>query len=289
MNGVINILKPSGISSFDVVRKVRKIVKQKKVGHTGTLDPLASGVLPICVGKGTKISDYLMKDKKIYRVEMKLGTVTDTYDREGKVIDENDVNLSKEEVIEAIKNYIGEIDQVPPMYSAIKVNGKKLYELARKGIEIERKSRKINIYSINILSVDLPYIVFDVKCSKGTYIRSLCYDIGRDLKCGAVMWNLQRLETGEFNIKDAIELQKLDESNVEDHLIPIDVALSLYDKIFIDERFEKHLLNGVTLKDRSIIENIEEDKLFRTYLTNDKFVGLGMKDKRGFKIYKMLI
>ncbi|GAA0735007.1 tRNA pseudouridine(55) synthase TruB [Clostridium oceanicum] len=289
MNGVINILKPSGISSFDVVRKVRKIVKQKKVGHTGTLDPLASGVLPICVGKGTKISDYLMKDKKIYRVEMKLGTVTDTYDREGKVIDENDVNLSKEEVIEAIKNYIGEIDQVPPMYSAIKVNGKKLYELARKGIEIERKSRKINIYSINILSVDLPYIVFDVKCSKGTYIRSLCYDIGRDLKCGAVMWNLQRLETGEFNIKDAIELQKLDENNVEDYLIPIDVALSLYDKIFIDERFEKHLLNGVTLKDRSIIENIEEDKLFRTYLTNDKFVGLGMKDKRGFKIYKMLI
>lgn len=289
MNGVINILKPSGISSFDVVRKVRKIVKQKKVGHTGTLDPLASGVLPICVGKGTKISDYLMKDKKIYRVEMKLGIVTDTYDREGKVIDENDINLSKEEVIEAIKNYIGEIDQVPPMYSAIKVNGKKLYELARKGIEIERKSRKINIYSINILSVDLPYIVFDVKCSKGTYIRSLCYDIGRDLKCGAVMWNLQRLETGEFNIKDAIELQKLDESNVEDHLIPIDVALSLYDKIFIDERFEKHLLNGVTLKDRSIIENIEENKLFRTYLTNDKFVGLGMKDKRGFKIYKMLI
>ncbi|MHB9925016.1 tRNA pseudouridine(55) synthase TruB [Clostridium botulinum] len=288
MDGVINVLKPKGITSFDVVRDIRKIAKIKKVGHTGTLDPLASGVLPVCIGKATKIVDYIMEGTKTYRVEMKLGTTTDTYDREGTVLEEKEINLTPIEVEETIKKYIGDIDQVPPMYSALKINGQKLYNLARKGIEIEREARKIHIYDICILSIDLPYVIFDVKCSKGTYIRSLCFDIGKDLDSGAVMWNLQRLEASPFNIKEAIKLEDLNEENIKQYITSIDEALKDYEKLSLDKKFEKLVLNGVILKDRRVLDNIEENKLYRTYIEDDNFIGLGMKSAYGFKIHKLL-
>ncbi|EPY2273508.1 tRNA pseudouridine(55) synthase TruB [Clostridium sporogenes] len=288
MDGVINVLKPKGITSFDVVRDIRKIAKIKKVGHTGTLDPLASGVLPVCIGKATKIVDYIMEGTKTYRVEMKLGTTTDTYDREGTVLEEKEVSVSSIEVEKAIEKYKGDIEQVPPMYSALKINGQKLYDLARKGIEVEREARKIQIHDICILSIDLPYIIFDVKCSKGTYIRSLCFDIGNDLGSGAVMWNLERLEASPFNIKEAIKLEDLNEENIKQFITPIDEALKDYEKLYLDKKFEKLVLNGVILKDRRVLDNIEENKLYRTYIEDGNFIGLGMKNAYGFKIHKLL-
>ncbi|KZL94491.1 tRNA pseudouridine(55) synthase TruB [Clostridium magnum] len=289
MDGILNINKPTGMSSFDVVRVVKKAAKTKKVGHTGTLDPEASGVLPICIGRATKLVDYIMSDYKIYEVELKLGITTDTYDREGKVLQTSEVNLSENDVKEVIKSFVGEIDQVPPMYSALKVNGQRLYNLARQGIEIERKSRKVHIYNIDILSVDLPVVHFTVKCSKGTYIRSLCYDIGEKLKCGGTMWNLKRTQTGSFNILNSMELDQLNVDNIHNYLIPMDKALESYPKVVIDKKYEKLILNGVNVKDNAIIGNIETNKLYRVYLGENDFVGIGVKKDFGFKMTKLLV
>lgn len=290
MDGVINIYKPTGMSSFDVVAKVRKLSKCKKVGHTGTLDPEASGVLPICIGKATKIVDYIMSETKIYVAEMKLGIVTDSYDREGKILENNLVNVTEEQIKEAVNSFVGKIEQIPPMYSALKVNGQRLYELARKGIEIERKSRLINIFDIKILSIDFPFVIMEVTCSKGTYIRSLCYDIGRKLNCGAAMWNLERKASGSFNIEDSIELDKLDCNNLEQYLVPVEEALNQYEKLYIeDDKFVKLLLNGVNIKDDVFLCKIKSDNLFRIYINDGKFIGLGKKNISGFKIEKLLI
>lgn len=290
MDGVINIYKPTGMSSFDVVAKVRKLSKCKKVGHTGTLDPEASGVLPICIGKATKIVDYIMSETKIYVAEMKLGIVTESYDREGKILETNLVNATEEQIKEAVYSFIGEIEQIPPMHSALKVNGQRLYELARKGIEIERKSRLINIFDIKILSIDLPFVIMEVTCSKGTYIRSLCYDIGRKLNCGATMWNLQRKASGSFNIEDSIGLDKLDCNNLEQYLVPVEKALNQYEKLYIeDDKFVKLLLNGVNIKDDIFLCKIKSDNLFRVYVNDGIFIGLGKRNISGFKIEKLLI
>jgi tRNA pseudouridine55 synthase len=289
MDGIINIYKPEGISSFDVVRTVRKIAGIKKVGHTGTLDPMAKGVLPICLGKSTKIVDYIMKDFKIYKAVLKLGEISDTYDREGKIIEKNNVNVCENEIRDAINSYIGEIDQIPPMYSALKVNGKRLYELARQGIEIERQSRKINIYNIIIEEINTPYVTFEVKCSKGTYIRSLCYDIGEKLGCGALMWDLERVATGEFTKGNAISLDSLSTENLAENLVPMDKALHMYDKIYFENTAEKLLVNGVNIKDQSFIEGIKIGVTYRVYLKNGKFIGLGMRNEFGFKIVKLLL
>lgn len=289
MDGILNINKPTGMSSFDVVREVKKIAKTKKVGHTGTLDPEASGVLPICIGRATKLVDYIMSDYKIYKVELKLGITTDTYDREGKILQTSSVNVSNEEVEKVIKSFEGEIDQIPPMYSALKVNGERLYNLARQGIEIERKPRKINIYNIDILSMDLPVVQFTVKCSKGTYIRSLCFDIGEKLKCGGTMWNLERIQTGSFSISDSLRLDQLNSDNISNYLIPMDRALESYPKIIFNKKYEKLILNGVTIKDNDIIGNVEKDMLYRVYLGENEFIGIGIRKDFGFKMTKLLI
>jgi tRNA pseudouridine55 synthase len=289
MNGIINVYKPCGITSFDVVRNIKKLCKIKKVGHTGTLDPLASGVLPVCIGKGTKVVDYIMNDCKVYIAELKLGVVTDTYDREGKIIEENSVDTYEKEVISAINSFIGEIEQIPPMYSALKINGKKLYELARQGIEVERQARKINIYRINILSLKLPYAVIEIECSKGTYIRSLCYDIGRKLGCGAVMWNLERTSTGNFNKCEAVQLDKLTEDNIGDYIIPLEKIFREYEKIHLDSKFGKLALNGVCIKDKRLLSGLDYEVFYRVYIDDNKFIGLGKKSSKGFKIEKLLI
>ncbi|MBW9151765.1 tRNA pseudouridine(55) synthase TruB [Clostridium estertheticum] len=289
MNGILNVFKPTGITSFDVVRLIRKISKVKKVGHAGTLDPEASGVLPVCIGKATKAIDYIMGDFKIYETELKLGVITDTYDREGKILKESEVNSGVDEITLVINSFIGEIKQVPPMYSALKVNGKKLYELARAGIEVERQPRPITIYDINITDIKLPYIKFTVKCSKGTYIRSLCYDIGEKLKCGGMMWNLQRTATGQFHIDNAINVNELNEENINKYIMPIETIFSANARITIEDRFVKFLLNGVIVKDKALICKFESGIMYSIYNNDNDFIGIADKSDDGVRLIKSFI
>lgn len=289
MDGILNIYKPVGITSFDAVRTVMKICGTKKVGHTGTLDPLASGVLPICIGRATKIVDYIMSETKVYEAQLKLGIKTDTYDREGTITHEKDVNLSESDILSAFNSFTGELEQEPPMYSALKVNGKRLYELARQGIVVEREKRKITIYSLDVLNISLPLVTFRVTCSKGTYIRSLCYDIGEKLRVGGAMWNLERIQTGNFNLESSVSLDCLNKDNVSQFIIPIEEGLNKYDKISFSGNCKKLLLNGVKINNEYLIKNIELNKLYRVYLDEKNFVGLGIRDDSGFKITKLLV
>lgn len=292
MNGVINIYKNTGMTSFDVVAMVRRVAKMKKVGHTGTLDPAASGVLPVCLGKATKIIDYIMENKKVYRVNLKLGMVTDTYDLEGEVLREKDAShITKDEILNCINSFVGTIDQVPPMYSALKQNGVRLYELARQGIEVHREARKVTIYSIENIKIESnDNIQMDVCCSKGTYIRSLCYDIGEKLNVGATMTALERIQNGPFTKEEAINIEDLTEELLEKHIISIEKALDSFEKIIVNEKFGKLLRNGVKVFDnRMYSEEVEFNKLYRVYEDNGVFLGLGKRDEKGFKLEKLLI
>lgn len=292
MHGVINIYKNTGMTSFDVVAMVRRVAKMKKVGHTGTLDPSASGVLPVCLGKATKIIDYIMENKKVYRVNLKLGMVTDTYDLEGEVLREKDAShITKDEILNCINSFVGTIDQVPPMYSALKQNGVRLYELARQGIEVHREARKVTIYSIENIKIESnDNIQMDVCCSKGTYIRSLCYDIGEKLNVGATMTALERIQNGPFTKEEAINIEDLTEELLEKHIISIEKALDSFEKITVNEKFGKLLRNGVKVFDnRMYSEEVEFNKLYRVYEDNGVFLGLGKRDEKGFKLEKLLI
>ena len=291
MNGVLNIYKPKGMSSFDVVREVKKITKMQKVGHTGTLDPEATGVLPVCIGRATKIIDFIMNSNKVYEVQFKLGLKTTTYDMEGDIVEERDTSkLSYEEILEEIKSFIGEYSQVPPMYSALKKNGVRLYELARQGIEVEREGRLVNIYNIEDISINNPLVSMKVTCSKGTYIRSLCYDIGEKLNVFAAMTELNRSETSVFNEKDSINIKDLTIDNINNYLISMEEALNQYEKININEGYSKLLINGVKVGDRRMSkDNIINDNIYRVYDENNVFLGLGRRDDKGFKIEKLLI
>lgn len=289
MDGILNINKPEGMTSFDVVRKVKFMAKGKKVGHTGTLDPIASGVLPVCLGRATKFSDYMVESKKTYLAQLRLGIATETYDREGSIVNTKDVHLKREDIIKEILSFQGEIEQVPPMYSALKVNGRRLYELARKGIEVERKKRKITIYSIEVVNMELPYVSFKVTCSKGTYIRSLCNDIGNDLNCGGTMWNLKRLSTGGFHIEESIPLADLNGENISRYIIPIDKALYGYPEILVENQYVKRILNGISIKDESFLSRTIKDKLYRVYIEGNKFIGIGVNKDFQFKMVKLFV
>ena len=226
MNGILNVYKEPGFTSHDVVAKLRGICKQKKIGHTGTLDPEASGVLPVCLGSATKLCDLLTEKDKEYRAVMLLGCETDTQDTTGTVISEHEVTASEEEVRDAILSFTGPYDQIPPMYSALKVNGQKLCDLARAGKVVERKSRRITIHSIKIEEICLPRVTMKVFCSRGTYIRTLCHDIGQKLGCGGAMEKLVRTRSGRFGLEEAYklsEIQKLsDEGRLEEILMPVE-------------------------------------------------------------------
>lgn len=291
MDGILNIYKNKGMTSFDVVRIVRKISKIKKVGHTGTLDPDATGVLPVCIGKATKIIDYIMEEQKSYYVKFKLGIITSTYDLEGEVIEEKDCShLLEDMVLQAINNFKGEYMQIPPMYSALKKDGVRLYTLARQGIEIEREGRRVNIIDISNVNISIPYVSMDVTCSKGTYIRSLCYDIGAYLKVGATVTELSRTKTATFTQEESINITDLNEDNILSNLISIEEALRKYPKMKVNEGYSKLLINGVRVGDRRLTsDNLELDKIYRVYDENSNFVGLGKRDKQGFKIEKLLV
>lgn len=291
MNGILNIFKPMGMSSFDVVRVVKKVAKTGKVGHTGTLDPEATGVLPICIGRATKIIDYIMDSEKVYEVTFKLGIRTTTYDLEGEVLEERDTsNLSDNDILNVIKEFIGEYSQVPPMYSALKQNGVRLYELARKGIEVEREGRLINIYNIEDINIDNPYVSMKVTCSKGTYIRSLCYDIGEKLGVFATMTKLNRSKTSVFSQENSININDLTEENIENYVITMEEALNKYEAITVYGKYTKLLINGVRVADnRFTKEKVINNVLYRVYDENKNFIGLGKRNNFGFKIEKLLI
>ena len=291
MNGVLNIFKNKGMTSFDVVSRVRKIANEKKVGHTGTLDPEAEGVLPVCIGKATKIIDYIMDSEKGYSVKFKLGIKTTTYDLEGEVIEERDTSsLTEKEVEETINSFKGEYSQVPPMFSALKKNGVRLYDLARKGIEVEREGRNIKIYNIENINIELPYVSMDVTCSKGTYIRSLCYDIGEKLNVFATMTELKRFKTSFFSENDSINIDDLNKENIKEHLISIEEALKNYPEIYLEKGYDKLIINGVRVADKRFTKSIvENDILYKVYDENKKFLGLGRKNKERFKMEKLLI
>ncbi|WP_177973239.1 tRNA pseudouridine(55) synthase TruB [uncultured Eubacterium sp.] len=248
-NGIINVYKEKGYTSFDVVARMRGICGQKKIGHTGTLDPDAEGVLPVCLGKATKVCDMLTDSDKVYRAVMQLGVETDTQDMTGTILKEADTSgLAEQYVMGAVMQFEGEIFQVPPMYSALKVNGKKLCDLARAGVTVERKARPVTIYKIFVENIELPYVTMTVSCSKGTYIRTLCHDIGAKLGCGAAMKSLVRLQAAGYRIEDAYKLdalQKFSESGtLKDAVTPIERVFDVYPVLTAKPEFDIMLKNG---------------------------------------------
>ena len=287
MNGIINIYKEKGFTSFDVVAKLRGILKTRKIGHTGTLDPDAEGVLPVCVGKATKICELLTDKTKEYEAVMLLGRTTDTQDVTGETLTQQEVRCSAKEVEKAVLSFAGDYMQVPPMYSALKVNGKKLYELAREGIEIERKARTVHFYEISILEVKLPLVRMEVTCSKGTYIRTLCHDIGEKLGCHGCMEQLIRTRVGQFDRNGAHTLDEIaaivGEGRLSEILVPVDeMFAALRSFATADDHAKKLAENGNPLKPAQIREigetasggDFAEDEEFRLYLDDGTFVGI---------------
>ena len=278
MDGVVIINKPKGMTSQNVVSKVKRILNEKKVGHAGTLDPNATGVLPILVGKATKISKYLIEHDKSYEAIIKLGEKRSTGDIEGDIVEKKEIKLDKytsEDIQNILNMFLGKTKQIPPMYSAIKVNGKKLYEYAREGKEVELKERDIEIFNIQLKNVDYENqeISYIVDCSKGTYIRTLCEDIAKKLNTVGYMKELTRLRVDKFNISNAITLEKLEEkknnSNFED-IIPIESLFSDKPKIILTNKKENLFLNGVKLTFNN------EDGTYLIYNEKKSYVGLGI-------------
>lgn len=312
MNGILNVYKEKDFTSFDVVAKLRGILKQKKIGHTGTLDPNATGVLPICLGNATKIVSLLTEKDKEYITTFILGKETDTQDLTGKVLkeievleknqekehEEGKVYLSKEEVITCINSFLGKYMQEPPMYSAKKVAGKKLVDLARKGVIVEREKVEVNIKELEILEVNIPIVKMRILCSKGTYIRTLCSDIGNKLLCGASMLSLERTKVDRFLIKDSLKIDdiiklKEDKNLFLGKLIKVDEYFDFYKKLHSKKEFDKLLLNGHKLNLNQVLENvvISEKDYYRLYTSEDKFIGIYSYDKENItlKPYKLFI
>ena len=280
MNGILLINKPKEYTSHDIVAIVKKITKEK-VGHTGTLDPNATGVLPLLIGKATGLSKYLINHDKIYIATLKLGIKTDTADGEGKIIERKDVpNLSKETIEKALENIVGKQEQIPPMYSAIKVNGKKLYEYARSGKTVEIKPRQIEIYSTKLLKVDSKEaeIVFEISCSKGTYIRTVCENLAEKLNTVGYMKELERVQVGEFNISNSINIEDIRENAelIEKYIITIDKFFQNKPRINLNDNEIKIFLNGSKLTKKL------ENGLYTVYL-NNKFIGIGTIENNNLK------
>lgn len=319
-DGIINVYKERGYTSFDVVAKLRGILKQKKIGHTGTLDPDAEGVLVVCLGKATKLCDILTDKDKRYDAVLLLGKTTDTEDSSGKILSEHEVTVSEEEVREAVMSFVGEYDQIPPMYSAIKVNGKKLYELARQGVEIERKPRRVVINDIDITEINLPYVRFSVSCGKGTYIRSLCRDIGEKLSCGGIMDGLIRSsvnasETGmKFKLSDSLKLSEIEAlinyGGFEEHILTIDKMFPNLCKTIVTGDGDRKLKNGnvLSVNDFQSVNNDDDKDVYgikeeKSYTIPEKKDGLDClvynsqgiftaiyrynEEIHGWKVYKM--
>lgn len=296
IHGIINVYKEKGFTSHDVVAKLRGIVGQKKIGHTGTLDPDAEGVLPVCLGRATKLCDLLTDKDKVYETVLLLGTVTDTQDVSGKILERRDISSVTEAILrEKISTFEGGYAQIPPMYSALKVGGKKLYELAREGKSVERKPRNIKIYNIDILKVELPRVKMRVHCSKGTYIRTLCHDIGESLGCGGCMEELLRTQVSRFRLENAYTLSQIEESKekgkLEELILPIDEMFSEYPKAVVMDRWKKLIYNGNPFPDRAVLDKLDvrDEEPVRVYDQEEHFIGLYRyrAAKKDYTIMKM--
>lgn len=277
MDGVFNFFKPRGMTSHDAVYFFRRLLNTKKVGHTGTLDPNATGVLPICIGKGTRISEYLLNVDKEYVGELTLGLSTDTLDSDGVVTNTSNKTVNREEIINVFKKYKGEIEQIPPMYSALKVKGKKLYEMAREGKTIDRASRVVNIKNMEILDIyNNKEIIFKTKCSRGTYIRTLCDDIGNDLGTYGYMSFLIRTQVGSFNIENAYSIEtlsKMTRDELQGIITPVDRSISHIEMITVPDSLYNKLINGALLPVGDDYSN-SVNNIYRIYC-KDKFIGIG--------------
>ena len=304
MNGVINVYKEAGFTSHDVVAKLRGIVKQKKIGHTGTLDPDAEGVLPVCLGNATKLCGLLTEKEKTYRAVLLLGQTTDTQDTSGRVLTEAPVTATGEQVREAIMSFLGDYDQVPPMYSALKVNGKKLYELAREGKEVERQARRVRILDMEIHEIRLPEVTFTVTCSSGTYIRTLCQDIGEKLGCGGCMKSLLRTKVDRFELADSHKLSELEkmmhEGRIGEVLLPVDEVFAACPAVRIRQESDRLIQNGNPFGKEDITETTGERlpegtelerNCVRVYNSEGDFRGLYRREQGGrrYKPEKMFL
>lgn len=297
MDGILNIYKEAGFTSADVVAKLRGICKQKKIGHTGTLDPQATGVLPVCLGNATKVCDLLTDRSKEYVAKLLLGVETDTLDVTGTVLAHHEVKVTEEEVREAVQSFVGGYDQIPPMYSALKVDGKRLYELARAGKEVERKARHVELPEIEILQMELPVVKFRVECSKGTYIRSLCADIGAKLGCGGTMQSLVRTRVGEFHLEEALTLSQVealrDEGRISEQLHLVDAIFADCPSRTVDVQWTKLVDNGNPLYPAQTMENTPtaEGEWVRIYRADGTFVGIyAFEEAKGrFQPIKMFL
>ena len=301
MNGIINVKKEKGFTSFDVVAKLRGILHEKKIGHTGTLDPDATGVLPVCIGKATKVCELLTDKDKVYEAVLLLGKITDTQDLTGEVLsDATDqaLALSEDAVQAAIQSFVGDYDQVPPMYSALKVNGKKLYEYARAGVEIERKARRVHIFDIAVSSVKLPEVTMRVHCSKGTYIRTLCADIGEKLGVGGCMASLLRTKVSVFDLEHAHTLAEIEQAmcdgTIADYIVPIDHVFSQYPALTVNEQGLFRLQNGNRLRLSDLSAGFDKETAknkssYRIYDDNGRFYAIYSYDEKAeeFVIVKM--
>lgn len=299
INGVINIYKEKGFTSHDVVAKLRGILKQKKIGHTGTLDPDAEGVLPVCLGTATRLCDMLTDHEKEYVADFLLGYQTDTQDMTGTVLCERPVVADEDMVRKAILSFLGKSEQIPPMYSALKVNGKKLYELARQGVEVERVPRPIEIKELEILKLEIPRVTIRVVCSKGTYIRTLCHDIGEKLGCGAAMSSLVRTRVGKFGISEARRLSEVemlrDAEKLLTEVIRVDDIFKEYPEINVKREFQKKIDNGNAFDVEHVVNQEvwkqSEDTMVRVYNEDKVFYGIFRYNslEKHFTPYKMFL
>ncbi len=288
-NGIINIFKEKSFTSHDVVAKMRGILKQKKIGHSGTLDPDATGVLPVLLGNATVLSDMLTDKSKEYEAVMLLGVSTDTQDITGKILEKRDISgLNKDMVKEIILSFLGEYMQLPPMYSALKVGGKKLVDLARAGKEVKREPRAVYIFDIDIMDISLPKVKFKAKVSKGTYIRTLCHDIGEKLSVGGCMESLIRTRVDRFYINDAIILKQVEENRecIKKNILSVEEYFSFLPKINTSPEFDKYLHNGNKLK---LDKKPENSELYRLYDSKDRFIAIYKKEMTELKPFKMFL
>jgi tRNA pseudouridine55 synthase len=276
-NGILNINKPEGKSSFAVVAGLKRLTGERHVGHTGTLDPMATGVLPVCFGQATRIARFIVDFNKSYIAQIELGTVTDTFDREGTVTEQNSPgDITKETVLHTLSSFQGEITQVPPKYSALKYKGKRYYELARAGIAIEPKPRQVKIHHIELLDYQFPIITIQVDCSKGTYIRSLAHDIGQSFGCGAFLRELVRVASGPFRIEDSLSMTEVEDACTKgvwrEMLYPVDGPLSYLQAITVDEKDEKSIRNGcsIGLEDAHLLQS----EYCRAYDSRGNFIAI---------------
>ncbi|MFC2008298.1 tRNA pseudouridine(55) synthase TruB [Chloroflexota bacterium] len=281
LDGILNINKPLGKTSFSVVALVRQLTGERRVGHAGTLDPAATGVLPVCLGQGTRVTQFLMDATKCYRAEIELGVTTDTYDAWGKITDRGDPSqISQEQLLLALTSFTGEIQQVPPMYSAVKHRGRRLYELARRGINVERKSRLARIHSLQLIDWRPPVATIELVCGKGTYIRSLAHDLGQALGCGAIVKGLVRSRCGPFNISDAVSVPQLEDAvrygYWQNLIYPIDTVLLDRTAIVVSEATGNVIKNGcpVTVDNDDSLKPVSIENRCRAYTDDGSLIGV---------------